>query len=187
MYKLRKTIMFLILTFLTACGTGENSTPITSDSRFDMWEYMTSTQSYEVEYDVYENNIKTDFYVETHKQFGSKYERESSAGLTTLTLRSNAILMDEPNENINVVRFLYLDDENIFQSPNIQNCRLENFYENYENRDLLFHNVLQVTCHLNSGDSQEIYYGYNEGIVAIVEKSSNLKTEYVKVGERQIN
>jgi len=187
MYKLQKTIMILILTFLTACGTGENSTPITSESRFDMWDYMTSARSYEVEYDVYENEIKTDFYVETHKQFGEKYERESSGGLTTLNLHPNAILMDEPNENINIVRFLYLDDENIFQSPKIKNCRLSNFYEDYKKRDSLFHNVLQVTCHLNSGDYQEIYYGYNEGIVAIVENSSNLKTEYVKVGEKEIN
>ncbi len=187
MHKLQKTIITLSLTLFTACGTSESSNPISQDSRFDMWDYMTSARSYEVEYAIYENDVKTDFYLETHKQFGSKFERESNSGLTTLSLRSNSILMNELDESISIDRFLYLGDKNIFHSPSIQNCSLSNFYKNYQNKNSIFHNVLQVTCRLNSGTYQEFYYGYDEGIVAIYEENSNLKTEYVKVAEREIN
>ena len=183
MNKLHKTILSFSLFFLAACGT---ETTIDTNRGFDMWDYMTSVSNYEVEYDVYENNLKTDFYVETHRQFGIKYERESSYGLTTLLLNSNQILMNEANKTTNIIRFLRLGDTRIFESSNIQLCSLEKFYDTYQNKSSIFNNVLQVTCALNSGIYQEFYYGYNEGIVAIYEKNNGFETEYVKVSENAV-
>lgn len=183
---LHKTILTLSLILFTACGTDESQERINPELGFDMWDYMTSTRSYEVEYDVYENGVKTDFYVETHKQFGEKYERESEGGLTTLRLRSNTILMDELNSSTTIRRFVHLEDDDVFQSNAIKDCVLDRFYETYKNQNSIFHNVLQITCDFRSGIYQEIYYGYNEGIVAIYEKEATLRTEYVKVGEKEI-
>ncbi|CAA6824891.1 MAG: Unknown protein [uncultured Sulfurovum sp.] len=50
----------------------------------------------------------------------------------------------------------------------------------------MFNNVLQISCTLKSGSYQELYYGYNEGIVAIYEENAGLKTEYIKVAEHEI-
>jgi len=186
MHYFKKIIVTIFLLLFTACGTGETQERINTDLGFDMWDYMTSARSYEVEYDVYENGVKTDFYVETHQQFGEKYERESEGGLTTLRLRSNTILMDEPNMSTTIRRFLHLGEQDVFQSNAIEDCILDRFHETYENQDSIFHNVLQVTCNSRSGVYQEFYYGYNEGIVAIYEKEGALRTEYIKVGEKEI-
>lgn len=183
MRKVHKTILSFSLLLFTACGT---ETTLDPNRGFDMWDYMTSARNYEVEYDVYENNLKTDFYVETHRQFGTQYERESSAGTTTLLLSSNQILMNEPNGSTNIIRFLHLGDSGIFQSPNIQLCSLERFYETYQNKNSVFYNVIQVACTLKSGTYQEFYYGYNEGIVATYTRTNTTETEYVKVSERAI-
>lgn len=180
---LKKTILSFSLFFLSACGTEAGIDP---NRGFDMWDYMTSASSYEVEYDVYENNLKTDFYIETHRQFGTQYERQSSFGLTTLLLNSSQILMNEPNGSTNIIRFLQLGDKGIFQSPSIQLCSLERFYDTYQNKNSIFHNVIQVACTLKSGTYQEFYYGYNEGIVSIYENNNGLITEYVKVSEKAI-
>ncbi|CAA6813861.1 MAG: Unknown protein, partial [uncultured Sulfurovum sp.] len=175
MNKLKKITLTFSLLFFTACGSENNINP---DLGFDMWEYMTSARNYEVEYDVYENGSKTDFYLETHRQFGSEYERESSNGVTTLLLSTNNILMKESSNNTNIIRYLHLGDKGIFQSPNIQLCTLERFYDTYQNKNSIFNNVLQISCTLKSGSYQELYYGYNEGIVAIYEENAGLKTEY---------
>ena len=183
MNKLKKSILAFTLVFFTACGS-ENT--INTNLGFDMWEYMTSTRNYEVEYDIYENGRKTDFYVETHRQFGNQYERESNTGVTTLTLNSNRILMNEPNSSTSIIRFLHLGDSGVFYSQNIQLCRLVNFYDTYRNKSSIFHNVLQVNCTYRSGIYQELYYSYNEGIVSIYDENNGFITEYVKISERAI-
>jgi carboxylesterase type B len=183
MNKLRKIALTLFLIFFSACGSESDINPSLG---FDMWDYMTSARNYEVEYDVYENNLKTDFYVETHRQFGTQYERQSSNGLTTLFLSSNTILMREPSRSTNIIRFLHLGDTGVFQSPTIQLCSLNRFYDTYQNKGSIFNNVLQVACTSTSGVYQEFYYGYNEGIVAIYQENSGFITEYVKVSERAI-
>lgn len=183
MNKLQKTLILFSLIFFTACGSETN---IDTSRGFDMWDYMTSTSNYEVEYDIYENGQKTDYYTEIHRQLGSQYERESSSGITSLFLNSGSIFMKEPNNSINIVRFLHLGDLNIFQSPTIKQCDLERFYETYRNKESTFYNVLQVTCTSVSGVYQEFYYGYNEGIVSIYEENNGLTTEYVKRFEREI-
>lgn len=183
MSKLKKIILSLVLLFFTACGTETNINPSLG---FDMWDYMTSTRNYEVEYDFYENGLKTDFYVETHRQFGTQYERESLNGLTTLLLGSSTLLMQEENNSTTVIRFLGLGDSGIFQSSSIQLCKLNRFYETYQNKGLRSYNVVQVNCTYINGVYQEFYYGYNEGIVHIYEDNNGYITEYSKVAERQI-
>lgn len=180
---LTKVLLAFSLIFFTACGT---QTSIDSSKSFDMWDYMTSASNYEVEYDVYENNKTVDYYTETHKQLGSQYERESANGLTTLFLSAGNILMKEGNNSIEIIRYLYLGDKNIFQSKTIESCTLERFYETYKTKEYSFYNVLQVACTSVSGVYQEFYYGYNEGIVSIYEENNGLITEYVKRSEKEI-
>ena len=183
MKKFKQLTLMLTIIFFTACGTETNINPSLG---FDMWDYMTSARNYEVEYDVYENGVKRDFYVETHRQFGREYERESASGLTTLLLNSNGILKNDPNGSTSIIRFLHMGDSGIFQSPDIQLCNLERFYENYQNKGLPFYNVIQVNCTYKNGFYQELYYAYNEGIIHIYEDDNRYITEYAKVGEREI-
>ncbi|CAA6798622.1 MAG: Unknown protein [uncultured Sulfurovum sp.] len=183
MSKLKKVILTFSLLFFTACGT---ETAIDPNRGFDMWDYMTSASNYEVEYDIYEDGLKTDFYTETHRQLGSQYERESANGLTTLLLSSNQILMNEPSGSTEIIRFLQLGDSGIFHSSTIQLCSLKRFYDTYKNKSSTFYNVLQVSCTLDNNVYQELYYAYNEGIVSMYEESNGLSTEYVKISERAI-
>jgi len=182
-----KIFKHLILTsalfIFSACGT---ETQVDQDKVFDLWEYMTSSSNYEVKYAVYENNIKVDTYIETHRQFGDEYERESDSGKTTLYLSPQNILMNEPTGNVDILRYVNLGDRNIFQSSLIQECSFEKFYDNYHVQDLVYYNVVQIVCRTNSGLYQEFYYGYNEGIVSFYEKNQNYEKEYFKVSEREI-
>jgi len=176
-------ILTTFVLFFTSCGT---QTQIDPNSGFDMWEYMTSASNYEVTYVVYENDTQIDTYVETQKQYGSEFDRISNSATTTLYLSSNSILMQEPNNTIDIVRYLQLGDRNIFQSSTLELCTLDRFYNEYQNRGHQFYNVLQVKCTTSSGVYQEIFYGYNEGIVAIYEELNGVTTEYVKISEKAI-
>ncbi len=180
----KKKLLFIFIFLFTACGGQENR--IDSSRGFDMWEYMTSASSYDVEYDIYENGLKVDYYRETHKQYGSEYERISNGGTTTLFLNADRILMDDPNGRTSIIRFLHLGDSGIFQSSSIELCSLERFYENYHNKGHDFYNVLQVVCTSKNGIYQEFYYAYNEGIVRIYEEDHGNTTEYAKISEREI-
>jgi len=185
MNKFKKTTLTLFLLFFTACGTENYINP---DVGFDMWDYMTSARNYEVEYDVYENGQRTDFYVETHRQHnGVEYQRESSAGITTLFLNSNTISMNEPTSSTNIIRFLHIGDTGVFQAPHIQLCSFERFYDSYQNKtSIIFDNVIQISCTLKSGVYQEFYYGYNEGIIVMYQEINGVTTEYIKVDEKAI-
>lgn len=183
MNKIKKIILTLSIIFFSACGT---ETEVDSSLPFNMWDYMTSSSNYEVEYDVYENNLKVDFYSENHRQFGTHYERESANGLTRLTRNNNTIVMNEPNNTTLIQMFAHLGNQDIFQSSSIQLCTLERFYDRFHNKEEVFYNVLQVNCTSLSGIYQKFYYAYNEGIVSIYEKNNGFITEYVKVNEREI-
>ena len=183
MNKLKKITLIISLIFFTACGTEEHVNP---DVGFDMWDYMTSDRNYEVEYDIYENNQKTDFFVETHRQFGSKYQRENKNGLTTILLQANQMIMNEPNDSINITRYLHVGDKKIFLSSKITECHLEKFHDSYKSRDSKFYNVLQINCNYKSGVNQKLYYGYNEGVIHIYENNNGKITEYTKVSEKEI-
>ena len=183
MKKFKYTLLTAILLFFTACGT---QTEIEQNNTFDLWEYMTSSSNYEVKYDIYENHIRVDSYIERHRIFGDEYERASDSGKTTLYLSQQNILMSEPTGNINIVRYVNLGDRNIFQSPLIQECSFERFYNTYHIKNLSYYNVIQIVCRTNSGSYQEFYYGYNEGIVSFYEKNQNTEREYIKVDEKAI-
>lgn len=185
MKKLKLLLFSSLLVLFSACGTGISS-EIDPNRGFDMWEYMTSTLNYEVEYAIYENGVETDYYVETHKMYTDEYVRESSSGVTTLLLNGNNILMQEPSGDVTIERYLYLGDSGVFQSPSIQLCSVKRFYETYSIRGMTFHNVLMIGCISKSGVNQEFYYGYNEGVVTIYENDGVNEREWVKVAEKPL-
>lgn len=189
MNKLKVLLLSIWLLFFSACGTGTTS-DVDPDRGFDMWEYMTSTLNFEVEYAVYENGVETDYYVEENRMYTNEYERESSSGITTLYLDGNTISMEESsngvNNNITIERYIYLGDSGVFQSSSIQLCSVDHFYETYQREGKIFNNVLMIGCISKSGVKQEFYYGYNEGIVAIYENDGFNEREWIKVGENPI-
>ena len=184
MRRLKKIFLLSAVMFLSACGTGTTEEII--DDRFDMWEYMTATVNYEVEYAIYENGNQVDYYYETHKMFDNLYERESSTGLTTLYLHKRDILMKEPSRDVFIERYVQPGDNDVFRSDSTKNCKLENFYKVFKNRGMSYKNVLMVACLSDSGVEQEFYYGYNEGIVNIYENDHGFKREWVKISEKSI-
>ena len=188
MKKFKLLLALTILLFITACGTTDTAEEIDTNRGFDMWEYMTSPLDYEVEYDVYENNVKTDYYIETNRVFdnGNTYERRSAKDRTTLYLNSSYILMKEPARDVEINRYVHLGDNHIFKSSDIDNCRVERFYPKYTVHDSTFENVLMIDCLSKSGVKQELYYGYSEGIVAIYQNDNSVINEYIKVKEKRI-
>lgn len=182
MKKLKLLFLSLLLMFFTACGTATSS-EIDPERGFDMWEYMTSTLSYEVEYAIYENGVETDYFTETTQMYTDEYVQTSSNGITTLFLNGNSILMQDPSEDTNIERYVYLDDTGVFQSSSISLCTVANFYDSYSTKGQTFHNVLMIGCISKSGLNQAFYYGYNEGMVAISSDDGTTKTEWVKVAE----
>lgn len=181
-------ILILIL-FITSCGTtDEESSEINPDRGFDMWDYMTSSLDYRVEYDIYENGNKVDYYIEENRLFdnGTTYERKSKDNRTLLYLNSSFILMKEPSEDVEIARYVKLGDNHIFNSTNIENCIVEHFYPKYKIYNSTFNNVLRVDCSNKNGMKKSIYYGYSEGIVAIYEDRDSEIKEYIKVDEKTI-
>lgn len=188
MKNLKVLFLSIFILFFTACGTTESKREIDPNRGFDMWEYMTSTLDYEVEYDVYENEKKIDYYIETNTVFdnGDTYERRSSTNRTTLFLNGRFITMKEPSRDVEIERYVHLGDRGIFRSDSIDVCTVERFYSTYTIQNLTFDNVVMIACRSKSGVVQEFYYGYNEGIVAIYEKEGENTKEYVKVDEKRI-
>ena len=176
------------LFIIQGCGTTDKSNDINPAKGFDMWNYMTSPSSYEIEYSFYENGNKIDYYIETNHLFdkGHTYERKSDTGRTTLYLNSNYIVMKEPTRDVEINRYVHLGDTHIFTSGDIDNCIVERFYDSYNVHNSIFKNVLMINCISKSGAEQKLYYGYSEGIVAIHQYDNSLIKEYVKVGEKAI-
>ena len=187
MKNLKLLLILALLVVFTACGT-ETRNEINTERGFDMWEYMTSPLDYEVEYNVYVNNERVSEYSETHRIFdnGDTYERRSVTDRTTLYLNSRTILMKEPSRNVEIERYVHLNDTGIFRSSSIDLCIVKDFYANYTNRNWIFKDVLMIACTSQSGVKQEFYYGHYEGIVAIYENDGDSTKEYVKVHENRI-
>ena len=166
-----------------ACGTEirENN-----PTRFDMWEYMTASIDYKVQYRVYENGLEVDYEIEYHRMYNGRYERDGKDGIVTLSLQSSTISMIEPLQDVTIDRYLHLGDRDIFRGDLIQTCSLEQFYRNYETKGIMFHDVLKVDCTSVSGVKQEYYYGYNEGLVAIYKDDGATEIELIKVNESLI-
>jgi len=188
MKKLKLLLISTLLLFVIGCGVTETSDEVDPDRGFDMWEYMTSPLNYEVEYAVYQDNVQTDYYIETNRVFdnGDTYERKSDTGRTTLFLNNSYILMKEPTQDVEVNRYVHLGDVHVFKSSDIDNCIVERFYPTYKVHDSIFDNVLMVSCLSNSGVKQEFYYGYSEGIVEIYQDNKSVITDYIKVKEKRI-
>jgi hypothetical protein len=187
MKKLKRLLLFITVSLFTACGV-ETQKEIDPTRGFDMWEYMTSTLDYRVEYDVYENNQKIDYYIENNMIYdnGDTYERRSETGRTTLYLNSRIIVMKEPTRDVEIERYVHLGDSGIFRASSIDRCTTKRFYPHYKIKNSTFENVLMVECLSKSSVIQEFYYGYNEGIVAIYEREGEKTKEYVKVDEKRI-
>lgn len=188
MKKLFRFFTLTIILFITSCGTTDEEVESINPNRgFDMWDYMTSSLNYRVEYDIYENGDKVDYYIEENRVFddGKTYERRSSENRTTLYKNSNFIIMKEPSKDVEITRYVKLGDTNIFNSS-INSCKIDKFYPQYKVYSSTFNNIIRVDCVNSIGIEESIYYGYNEGIVAIYqENGSNIK-EYIKVNEKNI-
>ena len=184
MENLKRTLLLLVLFGLVGCGT--NSDDDVSTERFDMWNYMSATVNYEVEYDIYRNGKKMDYIIEKHEMFKDFYQKESSKSVVKLYKHSREIIMKEPLEEVSVERYAYVGDDKLFKAPSIKNCRLQQFYKNFKNKEMSYKKVIMVTCLSNSGVKKQIYYGYNEGVVTTYINDHGVTEEWVKVGEKQI-
>ena len=182
---LKYLLLSLILVLLTACGV---ESQVDQSKVFDMWDYMTSSSNYEVEYDIYQNGILTGRDLEIHKQFGNQYEISNANNVVTssLFLGNNQLLLQEGTDDSNIIKHVYLGDRGVFQSPFIELCTFERFYDRYRIKNSTFYNVIQISCNYRSGIYKEFYYGYNEGLVSFYEKNGADKLESVKIAERAI-
>ncbi len=174
-----------IIFLLTACGTERQIDPTRV---FDMWDYMTSSSNYEVEYDIYQNDILIGRDFEVHKQFGNQYEISNANSVVTssLFLGNNQLLLQEGTDDSNIIRHVYLGDRGVFQSPFIELCTFERFYDRYRTKNSIFYNVIQISCNYRSGIYREFYYGYNEGLVSFYEEDGANQLKSVKISENAI-
>ncbi|MCH9739721.1 MAG: hypothetical protein K0U38_02615 [Epsilonproteobacteria bacterium] len=189
MKQLKLIILVALVFFLGGCGTNTEDTNSVHDSStvYDLWEYMTPSNSYEIEYDIYENGNRVDYFFETSRIIESGVvERESSGEVTTLVLNENSIKVEESDgEIVQVQRYVKSGDINVFQAPSIQSCSVETFYRTITIQTVEFYNVIQINCQTKSSSSA-LYYGYDEGIVSIYRDEGDKKIEIVKVGEQRL-
>jgi hypothetical protein len=175
----------IVVLIIGGCGTTYDEDIYAQE--YDMWEYMTPSASYDVEYVVYEDGRETDYFYETTKVFASGVvERVSGDERTILTPYEDSIRVEEPNgEVVQVQRYIKIGDSNIFQSPSIHSCRADEYFRSIVIKGVEFYRVIKVSCQTDSGSS-EIYYGYDEGIVSIYRNENGSITEIVKVDERRL-
>jgi len=185
MKKLKILLFMMIILVIGGCGDAYRDDVY--DKEYDMWDYMTPQSSYDIEYDVYENGTRTDYFYETTKVFASGIvERDSGDERTILTPYEDSIRIEESNgEIVQVQRFIKIGDTNIFQSPSIRSCKADDYFRSIVIKGIEFYQVIKVACQTNSGNS-DIYYGYDEGIVSIYRNEGDKITEIVKVNERRL-
>ena len=182
---LKYSIFILLTSLFLACGTTSTVDP---RAEFDLWDYMTSSLNYDVQYQSYANNIPNGIIRETHIANGNQYLRNHSDGSRTevLTNGNNMLMIDPDGVQTNIIRYVYLGDRGVFQSPFIQLCSFERFYESYRTHGSKFYNVIQISCTSRSGVYQEFYYGYDEGLVAFYQDNRGTISESIKIAERAI-
>ena len=191
MRKLTMLMIMVVSLLFTACG-GTDDEFYNNDSEsgakvYDMWKYMTPNNSYDVEYDKYENGKKIDYFFEVTKVFqNGVVERTSGNERTTLTLNQNSIKIEESDGSVvQVQRYVKIGDTNVFQSATIKSCIADNFLRSLTIHGSEFYNVIKITCR-TEGSSSELYYAYEEGIVSVYRDNGKVKTEIVKVDERRL-
>jgi len=191
MRKLTLLMVVLVSVFFTACGGTDddfyNNDSESSAKVYDMWKYMTPNNSYDIEYDKYENGKKIDYFFEVTIVFeNGVVERTSGDDRTTLTLNQNSIKIEEPDGNVvQVQRYVKIGDTNVFKSATIKSCIADDFLRSITIHGSEFYNVIKVTCR-TEGSSSELYYAYKEGIVSVYRDDGKVKTEIVKVDERRL-
>jgi hypothetical protein len=181
MTRLQLLLFITIIFFINACGTD-----IEGNKSYDMWDYMSPSHSIDVEYNEYINGQKTDDFHETTKVFGDSIERESGNEITILIPYENHIRVEESNGNIiTVQRHIKIGDTNIFTSSSSpQSCNAENYFHSVIIKGYEFFNVIKIVCKTGNNSTTDIYYGYDEGIVAINRIEQNTRSEIIKVYER---
>ncbi|SFV51667.1 Alcohol dehydrogenase [hydrothermal vent metagenome] len=182
MKRLQLLLFIIIALIFGACGT--NIEDDRYSKTYDMWMYMTPTYTIDVEYDVYKNGQKIDYFIETTKLFPSGVvERVSGEDVTVLTPYDNYIEMDERDgDRVEVQRFVKIGDTNIFQSSSDLLCRIDDYFFEKTIRGSRFQEVIKISCQKGAIQS-EIYYAYEEGIVSFYENNGRDITETVKVRE----
>ena len=184
--KLLKYFMFTLSIFLfSACGTTPTIDP---RAEFDLWDYLTSNRNYDVVYQRYHNEAPDGTISERDIYNGNQYLRNHNDGTTTQILTNDRTIMmiDPDGVETNIIRYVYLGDKRVFQSPFIQLCSFERFYESYQTHGSQFYNVIQISCSSRSGVYQEFYYGYDEGLVAFYQDNGGIIDESIKIEDRAI-
>jgi hypothetical protein len=188
MRSIQLLILISISTLFLACGTTEEEINSDRDGAtiYDMWDYMTPEESFQVEYDIYIDGRKDDYIIETIRVFDDNHvERDSDEGLISLRLRRDAIEVKESDgTKIQVQRFVKIGDRNIFQSTS-NRCTLDDFYRAITIKRIEFYRVLKVVCRKRN-KTDEFYYGFNEGIVATYSDGNRETIELVKIDEREL-
>jgi hypothetical protein len=175
-------ILISVGLFFGACGTD-----IPENRTYNMWEYMTPAYSIDVEYNEYKNGQKVDYFYETTKVFSDFVERVSGDDRTKLTPYENFIRVEEPNGDVvSVQRYVKIGDSDIFDSSANQKCKAEDFFHSIRIRGYEFFNTIKVSCINSDSSTTDLYYGYDEGIVAIDRNRDGTRTEIVKVDERRL-
>ncbi|NEW60072.1 hypothetical protein GSY74_02145 [Sulfurovum sp. bin170] len=182
MRKLHLLLFVTIALIFGACGT--NIEDDRYSKTYDMWRYMTPPYTIDVEYAIYENGQRTDYFFETTKLFPSGIvERVSGEDITVLTPYDNYINMDERGgDRVEVQRIVKIGDTNIFRTSSALSCKVDDYFFEITIRGSRFHEVIKVSCQKGAVYS-EIYYAYEEGIVSFYKKSGVDITETVKVRE----
>jgi hypothetical protein len=181
MKKLKILSILAILSLVVGCG--EYARNDIYDKTYDMWNYIVPDKSMDIEYDVYLNGKRTDYFYETNKLFPSGVvERVSGEDRTVLTPHRDEITIKEADgEIVSVQRYIKIKDINIFQSPSIKMCRADDYFISIKIRGREFYEVIKVNCINKSGSNIDIYYGRYEGIVSIYKEKNSTISEIVKV------
>jgi len=188
MKSIHKIIFVVIVFILAACGTNVEDDKYSKI--YDMWSYMTPPHSVDIEYNEYINGQKIDYFHETTKVFSNFVERESGDEITRLTPYQSHIRLEESNGTtvtvVTVQRYVKIGDNNIFDSPINQSCKIDDYLLSIIIRGHEFFNVIKISCVVDSSSTKDIYYGYDEGIVAIDRVSNETRREIVKAYERRL-
>jgi len=181
-----KILFFTIILFIVGCG--DTSSYVDDDvysKEYDMWVYLTPENSYDIKYVVYENGEQTDSFYETTKVLETgAVQRVSGDEVTTLIPYDDIIKKEESDGTIiDIQRHVKIGDSDIFHSSSSNLfCKADDYFLSIVIKDIEFYQVMKVSCTTDL-NKKDIYYGYNEGIVAIHKEENGLITDIVKVDE----
>ena len=182
----RRLIFLFMALLMVGCGTNsEESGSSGGGEIYDLWAYMTPHKSYEMEYDLYENGEKIDYFFETVKVLSeSSVKRESGERVITLNLNNNSIKMVERGgEEIDIQRYVKVGDNDVFNAPSLDGCYVKSSLESVTLKKKEFFNLLRINCN-SKEERSEFYYALDEGLVFVYKNDGRVERETVKIGER---